>query len=64
VTGADSRAIDTMMQLSDRVYVLDDGEKIAEGAPDAVRNNPAVIKAYLGHRDIGQQAKRRQEADT
>jgi branched-chain amino acid transport system ATP-binding protein len=37
-----------VMDISDRVAVLDMGHKIAEGTPDEVRNNPAVIKAYLG----------------
>jgi len=37
-----------VMDLSDRVAVLDFGEKIAEGTPEEVRSNPTVIKAYLG----------------
>ena len=37
-----------VMDLSDRVVVLDYGEKIADGTPDQVRANQAVIEAYLG----------------
>jgi branched-chain amino acid transport system ATP-binding protein len=36
------------MQLCDRLAVLDRGEKIAEGIPQDVRNNPRVVAAYLG----------------
>jgi branched-chain amino acid transport system ATP-binding protein len=37
-----------VMDICDRIVVLDFGEKIAEGTPDEVKANPAVIKAYLG----------------
>jgi branched-chain amino acid transport system permease protein len=40
--------LDVVAMLADRVIVLDHGEKIAEGPPEAVRRNEEVIRAYLG----------------
>jgi len=45
-----------VMRISDHVVVLDYGRKIAEGAPDVVKNDDAVIRAYLGTAEDGPDA--------
>ncbi len=47
--------MDLVMAVSDHVVVLDHGEKIAEGTPQAIQANPRVIAAYLGEEDDEEQ---------
>jgi branched-chain amino acid transport system permease protein len=43
--------MDAMFELAERITVLYEGRKLAEGAPDEIRRNPDVQAAYLGGMD-------------
>ena len=45
-----------VMEVSDHVFVLDHGRKLAEGTPEQVSGNPQVIEAYLGAPDAATSA--------
>jgi branched-chain amino acid transport system ATP-binding protein len=48
--------MELVMNISDRVIVLDSGRKISEGDPNTIARDTSVIKAYLGERYVREHA--------
>jgi branched-chain amino acid transport system ATP-binding protein len=46
-----------VMKISDRILVLERGRPLTEGTPREVRDNPAVLAAYLGKHGAGEAAR-------